>query len=210
MPDEGHPKDETSGSASIRRRLVGASSPLVEAARNLLDRPVDELGEIDLGDVLVVLPGARAGRQFLLELEEIAEARGTRAVPPRVLTPAGLPAAIGTSTAVPAEPETWLAAVTASLEPSPDAGDAATDLSSLCGPDAGAAERRAAGAERVVAGVQLGERRAAREACAERLRLALGGGGAREDPAEDRGDGAAEAVPDAMDRWAGGRAIVVE
>ncbi|MEE2971999.1 MAG: PD-(D/E)XK nuclease family protein, partial [Planctomycetota bacterium] len=143
MPDEGQSPEETSGSPAIRRSRIDASSPLAEAARRLLDRPVDELGEVDLGDVLVVLPGARAGRQFLLELEVAADAQGTRAVPPRVLTPAGLPAAIGTSTAVPAEPETWLAAVTASLEPTPDAGDATTDLSALCGPDAGAAERRA-------------------------------------------------------------------
>ena len=69
---------------------LGSRSPLVKAASVLLDRPVDVLGEIDLSRVLVVVPGARAGRQFLLALVAEAEDRGIRFVPPRTTTPSEL------------------------------------------------------------------------------------------------------------------------
>ncbi|MDG2022618.1 MAG: hypothetical protein P8J59_11790, partial [Phycisphaerales bacterium] len=69
---------------------LGTSEPLTTAARLLLDRTPDELGEIDLSRLLVVTPGGRAGRQFLLSLEEEATSSGLRFVPPRVVTPSEL------------------------------------------------------------------------------------------------------------------------
>ena len=69
---------------------LGSGAPLVKAASVLLDRPVDVLGEVDLSRVLVVVPGARAGRQFLLALVAEAEDRGIRFVPPRTTTPSEL------------------------------------------------------------------------------------------------------------------------
>ncbi|MAB71555.1 MAG: hypothetical protein CMJ54_03515 [Planctomycetaceae bacterium] len=69
---------------------LGSGAPLVKAASVLLDRPVDALGEVDLSRVLVVVPGARAGRQFLLALVAEAEGRGIRFVPPRTTTPSEL------------------------------------------------------------------------------------------------------------------------
>lgn len=69
---------------------LGSSAPLVKAASILLDRPVDVLGEVDLSRVLVVVPGGRAGRQFLLALVAEAEDRGIRFVPPRTTTPSEL------------------------------------------------------------------------------------------------------------------------
>ena len=69
---------------------LGTSEPLNAAARLLLDQKPDELGEIDLSRLLVVTPGARAGRQFLLSLEEEATSSGSRFVPPRVVTPSEL------------------------------------------------------------------------------------------------------------------------
>ncbi len=73
---------------------LGIRSPLATAASTLLDRPVDALGEVDLSKVLVVVPGARAGRQFLLALVAEAEDRGIRFVPPRTTTPSELVFAI--------------------------------------------------------------------------------------------------------------------
>ncbi len=69
---------------------LGSTAPLVKAASILLDRPVDVLGEVDLSRVLVVVPGGRAGRQFLLALVAEAEDRGIRFVPPRTTTPSEL------------------------------------------------------------------------------------------------------------------------
>ena len=69
---------------------LGTSEPLNVAARLLLDREPDELGEIDLSKIVVVTPGGRAGRQFLLSLEEESASLGLRFVPPRVVTPSEL------------------------------------------------------------------------------------------------------------------------
>lgn len=76
--------------ASPTRIHLGSRSPLAAAASILLDRPVDVLGEVDLSRVLVVVPGGRAGRQFLLALVAEAEDRGVRFVPPRTTTPSEL------------------------------------------------------------------------------------------------------------------------
>ena len=69
---------------------LGTSEPLRVAARRLLDRTPDELGEIDLSRLLVVMPGGRAGRQFLIALDEEATGLGLRFLPPRIVTPSEL------------------------------------------------------------------------------------------------------------------------
>ena len=65
---------------------LGTATPLAEAARRLLDRTPDPLGEIDLSSVVVVTPGRRAGRQLLVALDEIAGEKGIRFVAPRFTT----------------------------------------------------------------------------------------------------------------------------
>lgn len=65
---------------------LGTATPLAEAARRLLDRTPDPLGEIDLSSVVVVTPGRRAGRQLLVALDEIAGETGIRFVAPRFTT----------------------------------------------------------------------------------------------------------------------------
>ena len=67
-------------------QALGTAAPLVEAARLLLDRTPDALGEIDLSPVVVVTPGRRAGRQLLVALDEVAGNSGIRFVPPRLTT----------------------------------------------------------------------------------------------------------------------------
>ena len=125
----------------VSRVAIGAREPLGEAARRLLDHPVDELGEIDLREVAVVLPGRRAGRQLLVELELQGEAMGRRLVPPRTTTPSGLvDLHPGRGHRRIADPETWLAAVTAGLEIHPQTEGGAVRLLPA---DAGPLERRA-------------------------------------------------------------------
>lgn len=78
----------------------------------LLERDVDELGEIDLTRTVVVTPGARAGRQLLLALDDGATAMGVGLVPPRIVTPSGLLAAlVPTLERRACDAETWIAAV---------------------------------------------------------------------------------------------------
>lgn len=130
------------GRTEIDRVAVGAVDSLACSARCLLDRPVDELGEIDLREVVVVLPGRRAGRQYLVELEARGADLGRRIVPPRPTTPSGLadvfPLAGHRRIA---DEETWLAAVTAALDVDLDADDA-EGTTRLLPADAGLLERR--------------------------------------------------------------------
>ena len=129
------------GQEVIPRVAIGATEPLTVAARLLLEHPVDELGEIDLRDVAIVLPGRRAGRQLLVELELQGEAMGRRLIPPRTTTPSGLADIhpVGGHRRI-ADSETWLAAVTAGLENEPDSSERAVRL---LPDDAGPLERRA-------------------------------------------------------------------
>ena len=130
------------GEGSIRRVAVGASGPLASSARRLLDRPVDELGEIDLRVVVIVTPGRRAGRQFLVELEMQGAALERRLVPPRLTTPSGLVDVFPMNGHRRiADEETWLAAVTAALDVDLDRGDV-DGSTRLLPADAGPLERR--------------------------------------------------------------------
>ena len=71
-----------------RVEFLGRSAPggslLARAAAHLVE---DLEGPLDLGDVLVAVPGARAGRALLGHLARAMAARGwTGFFPPRVLT----------------------------------------------------------------------------------------------------------------------------
>jgi ATP-dependent helicase/nuclease subunit B len=75
-----------------RRRFVGRGEPLLPvAARLLLQRAPEAERRIDLRDVLVVLPGSRAGRRLAELLLEGAEARGRALLPPEITTVGDLP-----------------------------------------------------------------------------------------------------------------------
>jgi len=95
---------------------LGVATPLEVAAELLLDRPTDALGEIDLSDVVVALPGRRAGRQLQVTIDEVAAARGVRAVPPAITTLPELDTAFrGGGRPVAAETATAIAAIEAAL-----------------------------------------------------------------------------------------------
>ncbi len=97
---------------TLRRLAVGTLAPINEAATSLLDRPTDELGEIDLSRTLVVVPGARAGRQLLLTLDALATERKIAMVPPRTVTPSTLLATMSPRLARPVcDADTWTASV---------------------------------------------------------------------------------------------------
>ena len=97
---------------SPRHVALGVHAPMAAAANELLQRPVDDLGEIDLSRTLVIAPTARASRQLLLMLDEAAVDRAVTIVPPRVGTPSGLLSALSPMLERPvAELETWWSAV---------------------------------------------------------------------------------------------------
>ena len=141
MASETAPSDDDRLPATSAPALiaVGAARPLPESARRLLDRPLDELGEVDLRDTVVVLPGRRAGRQFLLELDEQAASDGLRVVPPRTATPSSLAALFASGDHRAAGAETWLSAIAACLQ-DPTAG--LDGEAGLLPPGAGPLERR--------------------------------------------------------------------
>lgn len=62
------------------------------AADRLLDLAIQdtELGPLDLRDWLVILPGSRAGRSLLRQLDQSSQQRGTSLLPPRIETPGQL------------------------------------------------------------------------------------------------------------------------
>lgn len=99
---------------------LGAAAPLTEAARLLLDRPADALGEIDLSSVVVVTPGRRAGRQLLVALDEAATAAGVRFVPPGTTTLPELDGGLGLPRPAVADPTTTLAAIESALRDAVD------------------------------------------------------------------------------------------
>ena len=73
------------------RTFLGLDDPLAEVAELLLaGRTAGTAGAIDLARVLLVTPGARAGRRCLAALSRAAAARGVRVVPPRTVTPGQL------------------------------------------------------------------------------------------------------------------------
>ncbi len=77
------------------RRFLGWDAPaLPRVADLLLERAASrELGDADLGEHVVVLPGARAGRVLAALLMDRAEALGLALTPPACITPGEIPAA---------------------------------------------------------------------------------------------------------------------
>ena len=146
---ESEPAAEAVEAVEIAMCPLGLTDPLTVAAERLLDRPVDDLGEIDLRDVLVVVPGRRAGRQFLIALDDAATASGRLVVPPRTITPSSLPSLVASIPDRPAaDPETWLAAVSGALDAAPIPVDESSfsdsdESTRLLSPDADGLERRA-------------------------------------------------------------------
>ena len=150
MPDEFKTEShEGTAAVEIARCALGVADPLAAAATRLLDRPVDDLGEVDLRDVIVVIPGRRAGRQLLIALDDAATAAGRLVVPPRTLTPSGLPALVAFNPDRPAaDPETWLAAVSGAIDATSmtaydSLGSESEEATRLLSPDADGLERRA-------------------------------------------------------------------
>lgn len=72
---------------TMERHLLSWDQPcLAAAAEFLLNRPTQSPGVTDLRDLIVALPGSRAGRRLLELLLERSEKIGRRLVPPRILT----------------------------------------------------------------------------------------------------------------------------
>lgn len=109
--------ERTFSTASARERIfLGLDDPLGKVAELLLAaRGAETAGAIDLSRVLVVTPGARAGRRCLAALSEVAKARGVRVVPPKTVTPGQLELELrGSASSPPATPtEVRLAVVQA-------------------------------------------------------------------------------------------------
>src|SRR5262245_49952542 len=82
---------ESAISSSIRREFLGWDRPaLPEAACRLMTR-YRQGATLDLGRVIVVVPGQRAGRRFLEILAYRAQDERLLLTPPRVVTEGKLP-----------------------------------------------------------------------------------------------------------------------
>lgn len=82
-------------SAQCTRHFLGWDSPTLDLVANwVLDRYSQNVNEIDLGDVDLVVPGGRAGRVLLGNLVDLCADRRVALVPPIILTPLELPAAL--------------------------------------------------------------------------------------------------------------------
>ena len=94
MPPGPMTNDESmsTSQANLRTRSwLGVRSPIEKAAAELLaDAREGPLGELDLGHVLLVTPGGRAGRRCLEALSAGAKAADRSLVPPRTVTPGNL------------------------------------------------------------------------------------------------------------------------
>lgn len=75
----------------IRRTFISWDEPALPRAADLLAERYVSDGELDLGCVVVVLPGGRAGRRLEELLVERAEQRDAILTPPRATTAEGLP-----------------------------------------------------------------------------------------------------------------------
>jgi ATP-dependent helicase/nuclease subunit B len=76
---------------SIQREFLDWRQPALAAAADYLRQRFASEQEFDLGGVIVVVPGGRAGRRFLEILVTIAEARQLLLRPPKIVTPEGFP-----------------------------------------------------------------------------------------------------------------------
>jgi len=126
--------------AHAERVFLGWDRPLIGLATEQILRRFADADRLDLGDVLVVLPGGRAKRLMLASLVDTAADRGLLLTPPVRATPSEIGAAFVRPPTPPAEPLTrrlaWVEALRrqppdhlAAL--SPRAEDAADSLASL-------------------------------------------------------------------------------
>lgn len=76
---------------SITREFLGWEQPLLPSAVEWLARKYAEKGELNLGEVIVVVPGRRAGRRLLELLVLRAESEQRRLTPPQIVTLGELP-----------------------------------------------------------------------------------------------------------------------
>lgn len=76
---------------AIRREFLDWRKPALAAAGEYLARTFGQPGELDLGNVVVVVPGARAGRRLLEILVGLAEAKQLTLTPPAFVTQHELP-----------------------------------------------------------------------------------------------------------------------
>jgi ATP-dependent helicase/nuclease subunit B len=80
--------------SGVDRVWLGWDGPCIPAAARWLilypGSPSRESRHVDLGDVVCVLPGKRAGRVLLEELLRQCEADGSHLVPPRIITPGSI------------------------------------------------------------------------------------------------------------------------
>jgi ATP-dependent helicase/nuclease subunit B len=75
----------------IKRIFLDWNLPGLPSAAEYLVQRFSDQGQFDLGNVVLALPGARAGRRLLEILVELAEARGLQFCPPRIVTVGKLP-----------------------------------------------------------------------------------------------------------------------
>ena len=78
---------------SIDLAFLGWDTPALPYAATELVRRYGsaDTGELDMGHVVVVVPGERAGRRLREHLVDLAAADGLRLTPPDVVTESGLP-----------------------------------------------------------------------------------------------------------------------
>jgi RecB family exonuclease len=75
----------------IERQFFDWSQPALRAAADWLIEGQRRGAMVELGEAIVVVPGARAGRRLLELLVERCEEQRLALVPPRIITPAALP-----------------------------------------------------------------------------------------------------------------------
>jgi hypothetical protein len=75
----------------ITRKLLDWREPALAAAADFLLEKYRDGGQLNLSQVMVVLPGARAGRRLLEILVSRCEEQGLALVPPAILTASTLP-----------------------------------------------------------------------------------------------------------------------
>src|SRR4051794_20990973 len=75
----------------IRREFLDWQRPALASAGELLARRFAKNGELDLGNVVVVVPGGRAARRLLELLVTKAGDDGLLLTPPAIVTPEALP-----------------------------------------------------------------------------------------------------------------------
>ena len=72
---------------AIQRVFLDWRQPAIAAAAEYLRGRFERSGELNLGGVIVVVPGGRAGRRLLEILVDAAEKQALLLTPPEIVTP---------------------------------------------------------------------------------------------------------------------------